>query len=114
MKTFAEFEILGRVGKITPAGPALKIAIAADYGRRDDQGDWQQNTYWNTVTVFSEKTVAWLRDNLSTGDLVLARGTLRDHSYEKDGATLYSTTFAATSVDRLAKKAAGDHRDDED
>lgn len=40
MKTFAEYQIIGRVGNITPAGSTLKVSIAAEYGRKNDKGDW--------------------------------------------------------------------------
>ena len=41
MKTFAEFQIIGRVGNVTAAGPTLKVSIAADYGRKNDKGEWE-------------------------------------------------------------------------
>lgn len=40
MKTFAEYQIIGRVGRIIPAGPTLKVSVGADYGRRNDKGEW--------------------------------------------------------------------------
>ena len=101
MKTFAEYQIIGRVGSITPVGSALKVSIAADYGRRNDRGEWDSKPYWNTVTLFNEATVNWARDNLSQGDLVHVRGTMRETSYEKNGETRYGMTLAADQFDRL-------------
>lgn len=104
MKTFAEYQILGRIGKITAAGNTLKISIASEYGRRDDKGEFQSKPFWNTVTIFREATVKWITANVATGDLVMARGTLRETSYEKDGITNYGITLAAEDFTRLAQK----------
>ena len=104
MKTIAEYQIIGRVGTITPVGSTLKVSIAADYGRKNDRGEWDSKPYWNTVTLFNETTVKWARDNLGPGDLVHVRGTLRETSYEKDGETRYGMTLAADQFDRLIAK----------
>lgn len=31
MKTFAKYQIIGRVGRIIPAGPTLKVSVGVDY-----------------------------------------------------------------------------------
>lgn len=100
MRTFAEFQIIGRVGKIKEVGTTLRVSIAAEYGRRDDRGDFQSKPYWNEVTLFNENVIKWARDNVQTGDLVHARGTLRQTQWEtKDGETEYGITLAAESFD---------------
>ena len=104
MKTFAEFQIIGRVGNVTPAGSTLKVSIAADYGRKNDKGEWEARPYWNTVTLFNDNTVRWAKDNLGQGDLVHARVTIRETSYDKDGETRYGVTLAADQFDRLVAK----------
>lgn len=104
MKTFSEYQIFGRVGNITPAGSTLKVSIAADYGRKNEKGEWEGKPYWNTVTIFNENTVRWAKVNLGTGDLVHARGTIRETSYEKDGETRYGVTLAAEQFDLLCSK----------
>ena len=38
MRGTAEFLIIGRVGKITKVGKALKVNIASDYPQRQDDG----------------------------------------------------------------------------
>ena len=96
MKTFAEFQIIGLIGNVTPAGPTLKVSVAADYGRKNDKGEWEGKPFWNIVK--------WARDNLGQGDLVHARGTIRETSYDKDGETRYGVTLAADQFDRLAAK----------
>lgn len=39
MKTIAEYQVIGHVGKITPVSAALKLPVAADYGRKNDRGE---------------------------------------------------------------------------
>ena len=108
MRTFAEFQIIGRVGKIKEVGTTLRVSIAAEYGRRDDKGDFQSNPYWNEVTLFNEKVIKWAKANIAAGDLVHTRGTVRQTKWEKDGEAQYGMTFAADDFDLLMKKQAGD------
>ncbi|MGY6697718.1 MAG: single-stranded DNA-binding protein [Roseinatronobacter sp.] len=104
MQTFAEFQIIGRIGKITQAGSTLKISVAADYGKRAEDGSWDSKPFWNTVTVFNDKTVSWIKANVDVGDLVHTRGTIRETSYDKDGTTQYGVTLAGDQFSLLAKK----------
>ena len=103
MRGTAEFQTIGRVGRIAEVGSTLKINIASDYPRKNDQGDWDDNTHWNTVTIFNERTIAWIRKNVAIGDLVHARGRLRNGSYEKDGQTVYTVDLITTEFLMLAK-----------
>ena len=105
MRTFSEFQIIGHVGKVRSVGPTLRVDIAADYGRKDDAGQFQSNPYWNEVTLFNDRVIAWARDTLKPGDLVHARGTIRQTRWDKDGQTVYGVTLAAEDLDLLAAKA---------
>ena len=105
MRTFSEFQIIGHVGKVKAVGPTLRIDIAADYGRKDEAGEYKSNPYWNEVTLFNERVISWARENVSKGDLVHVHGTLRQTKYEKDGQTVYGVTLAADDFDLLAAKA---------
>lgn len=106
MKTHAEFQIIGVVGKLIAAGSTLKVSVTADYGKRDANGEYQQKPYWNTVTIFDERTATWIRENVTPGDMVHTRGTLRETSYEKGGETVYGMTLAANQFDLIRKKPA--------
>lgn len=106
MKTFAEFQIIGHVGRVKKVGPTLRVDVAAEYGRKDEAGEFKPKPYWNEVTIFAEGAIAWVQANVKKGDLVHARGTLRQTSYEKDGQTIYGVTLAAEDFSRLAAKAA--------
>lgn len=105
MRTFSEFQIIGHVGKVKAVGPTLRVDLAADYGRKDEKGEYQSNPYWNEVTLFNERVIAWAKENVKPGDLVHARGTLRQTRYEKDGQAIYGVTLAAEDFDLLAAKA---------
>ncbi|MEM7242324.1 MAG: single-stranded DNA-binding protein [Pseudomonadota bacterium] len=95
----AEFNITGRIGKITPAGNTLKVSIASEYGKKDKNGEFQSNPFWNTVTIFSERRIDWINKNCEPGDIVETDGTIRDTSYEKNGETVYTVTLAADRFD---------------
>lgn len=105
MNTFAEFQCLGRVGKIKQVGNVMIVSVAAEYGKRDATGDFQSNTFWNDVTIFKESTAKWISENINPGDLVHTRGTIRSTQYEKgNGEKAYGTTLAASEFSLLAKK----------
>ena len=105
MKTFAEFQIIGHVGKVKQVGATLRVDVAAEYGRKDEGGEFRSKPYWNEVTLFNERVIAWARDTLKPGDLVHARGTVRQTRWDKDGQTVYGVTLAAEDLDLLAAKA---------
>ena len=103
MRTFAEFQIIGRVGNIKDVGNTLRVSIAADYGRKDDRGEYQSKPYWNEVTLFNENVIKWAKDNVQKGDTVHARGTMRQTQWENNsGGTEYGTTLAAEAFDNFS------------
>ena len=103
MRGTAEFQTIGRIGRIAEVGTTLKINIASDYPRKQEDGTWDDNTHWNTATVFNERTIKWIKDKCKLGDLVHARGRLRQGSYEKDGETIYTTDLITEDFLLLAK-----------
>ena len=108
MNMIAEFTIIGRVGKINKLNGVTKLSIASQYPRKDDKGEWNSNTHWNTVSIFSETTQKWIANTLEAGDIVHTTGRMREASYQKDGETVYTQEIVATQVNRLAKKADDD------
>ncbi len=74
---------------------------------KQDDGSWDDNTHWNTVTVFNERTIEWIKANTKPGDLVHVRGRIRNGSYEKDGDTVYTTDLITTEFLLLAKHQPG-------
>lgn len=113
MRGTAEFQVIGRIGRVAEVGSTLKINIASDYPRRNEDGGWDANTHWNTVTIFNERTIDWINGNCQPGDLVHARGRLRNGSYEKDGQTIYTVDLVTTEFLLLAKHQPKDLVEDD-
>ncbi|MBB4200883.1 hypothetical protein CCR94_00955 [Rhodoblastus sphagnicola] len=99
----AEFQIIGRVGKIKKVGSTLRVTIAASYPYKDDHGDWQERTRWNEITIFQDARKGYVQRNILTGDLIRAVGMLEQTSWEKDGETVYGVTLACEQIGRLCK-----------
>ena len=100
MQNIAEFQIIGRIGKIDAAKDVTHISVAANYTRRDGD-EWKTDTHWNRVTLFGK-----VRDRLAkadTGDLVRVTGRVRQSSYEAEGATRYGVDMIADGFAVLAK-----------
>ena len=102
MKNIAEFTIIGRVGAIKTLGKAVRVTIASNYQLKDERGAWQEDTYWNEVTVFSPTTQSYIAEHITKGDLVHVRGRLRQRSYERNGSRVYTIDLVANSFGRLA------------
>ena len=106
MKNFAEFDILGRVGKIETLSGATRISIASNYSRKQDDGQYADDPHWNTVVVFSESTRRYVGEHVAKGDLVLARGRIRESRWEKDGETRYGVDLLCFDFARLSSRQA--------
>jgi len=56
---------------------------------------------WNTITVFAERTIGWITDNCTPGDLVHARSRIRNGFYRRSTLPILSprssTSSSATS-----------------
>jgi single-stranded DNA-binding protein len=105
MKNLAEFQILGRVGKVAKVGAATKVDIAANYARKNKEGDWQDDPHWNSVTIFDEFIAKYVNDEIGKGDLVLARGRIRQNRYDKNGQTIFTVDLFCYDFSRLSKAA---------
>jgi single-strand DNA-binding protein len=102
MKTFAEFQILGRIGKVREVGQTTRVSICANYGFKDRNGDTKDRPYWNEVTIWSESVRKYIGDYAKPGDLVVARGTLKQGSFEKDGEKVYTVDLNCDDFSILA------------
>jgi single-strand DNA-binding protein len=112
MKNLAEFLILGRVGTVKQVGTATKVDIAADYARKNKDGEWHDDTHWNSITVFDESIANYVNGQIGKGDLVLARGRVRQNRFEKEGQTVFVVDLLCSDFSRLAK--ASDHSNSDD
>lgn len=108
MNTFARFETFGHIGNITTVGKTLKIRVAHTFSRKNDRGEYDNTTRWNTYTIFKDSRAKWARENLRPGDLVRLEGEYFEDSYDKDGETIYGVTFACSQIDLLCPKAMRD------
>ena len=102
MRNIAEFQIIGRVGKVKEVGSTLWVSICANYPVKDKNGEWQDNPHWNEVVIFQEGAQGYVTKHVNAGDLVFARGRLRQGSYEKEGETRYTVDLICTDFSRLA------------
>lgn len=110
MQNIAEFQIIGRIGKIDTKDKVTYMSVAANYRRKDGE-EWVDDTHWNNVTLFSK--VAARVGKMTTGDLVHVRGRVRQNRYDKDGQTQFNVDLIADSIARLAKvgEDSDDHQD---
>ena len=101
-----DFNINGRVGKITPLNGVLKVSIASTISYKDKQTQKREyDARWNTITIFDDHTAKYIVENITPGDLVQAKGDVYDHNYQKNDETIYTTVLNCRSFVRLAKKA---------
>jgi single-strand DNA-binding protein len=106
MKTFAEFQILGRIGKIREVGKTTRVSICANYAYKDRNGDTKDRPYWNELTIWSDSARKYVRDYAKAGDLVMARGILKQSSFEKNGETVYTVDLNCDDFSILASAKA--------
>ena len=96
------------VGKINKLNGVTKVSIASQYPRKDENGEWDNNTHWNTISVFKESTQNWIENNLSAGDIIHTTGRLREASYQKNSETVYTQELVSTQLNRIAAKTDSD------
>lgn len=80
MKNITEFTIIGRIGKIDSLNGATRLSITSNYRRKQDDGAFADDLHWNSVVVFSEPTRRYIGEHVAKGDLVMARGRVRQSS----------------------------------
>ena len=119
MRGKAAFSIEGLVGSVKTVGKTRKISIAVDASYKNDAGEWQKRTIWNTVTVFEDRMVEWIDSDLTKGDMVSVDGHMGENNYKNaKGDIVYTVDLTARRFERLATKAQLDstrnQNDDED
>lgn len=101
----ASFEIIGRVGAVKTFDAVVRISIAANASYKKD-GQWQDRTDWNEVTIFDKSTRKYVAETFAKGDYVRAVGTLRQNVYEKNGERIYTTDLVVEAISRQPRKKA--------
>jgi hypothetical protein len=99
----ATFEIIGRVGQIKTGNGVVRVSIATNASFKKN-GEWQDRTIWNEVSVFDESARNYVAKTFIKGDYVRAAGTIRQNSYEKDGEHRYTTDLAVVEISRAPSK----------
>ena len=105
MMNIAEFTILGRVGKIKPFDGKTNVTICANYSFRNREGERDSAAHWNEVTIFAEATRDYIAKYAKEGDLVIARGRIKQTSFTRNGSTVYGVDLLADEFSILAPKA---------
>ena len=111
MRNIAEFRIIGRVGRIEVLDKVAYINVAANYGRKVN-GEWQDDTPWNRVTVFG-KGIERVQ-KMGSGDLVHITGRVRQTQYDRQGETVYGVDLIADAFATLAYNGKPAEDDGED
>ena len=50
MINFAKFEIIGRIGEIDARPKVTLLSVCANYRRKGDDNEWQEDSHWNRVS----------------------------------------------------------------
>ncbi|SEF14919.1 Single-strand binding protein family protein [Rhizobiales bacterium GAS191] len=103
MRNIAEFQIIGRVGQIKTVGSTVRVSLAANYPFKDKAGEWKDSTHWNEVTIFQDSMRGYVQKHLGKGDLVHARGRIKQNSYVKDNETRFTVDLICMEISRLAQ-----------
>ena len=101
----AEFTILGRVGKIKPFHGKTSVTICANYSFRNRDGERDSAAHWSEVTIFAKATRDDIAKYAKEGDVVIARGRIKQTSFTRNGATVYGVDLLADEFSILAPKA---------
>lgn len=105
MFDIAEFNIIGRIGKIKEFDSIVRVSIASNASYKDTTtGDWVDRVYWNEVAIFDIGTRNYVTKNMNAGDYVRARGIIRQNNFEKNGEKVFKTDLIVESFSRLPVK----------
>ena len=105
MFDFAQFHIVGRVGKVKPFEKMTRVSIAVNSSYKE-KGEWVDRADWNEVVIFDSPTCKFVEQNVKPGDVVRCEGRLRQSKYERNGETTYTTELIVESFHRQPKKKA--------
>lgn len=108
MRTFAKFEIIGRVGTVDARGNVTHVSIAANYRRKDEADGWVDEAWWNRVTIFGDHDRRFIAERVARGDLVRVVGRMRDGEYERDGERVFTVDRIVDEFDLLAPRGEAD------
>ena len=116
MRNIAEFQIIGRVGVVKKVGSTTHVTIASNYSYKDEGGEWRDDPHTGMRSSSSRPPPhGTFEKYIGKGDLVHARGRVRQNTYERDdGERVFTVDLICNDFSRLAQAADnrdGEHRD---
>lgn len=106
--------LIGRLGRdpemrYTPSGAAVaRFSLATDEGRKDQQGNWQNETTWHNIVVWNQSAER-AAESLKKGNLVYVEGKISIRNWEdKEGQKRTSYEIVAFVFRNLTAKASGE------
>jgi len=66
-------------------------------GNEDGLGHRLNKAVKVSIAAVFDDQAAWIKENVSKGQPVVAEGRINNSSYEKDGETVYTTDLVATT-----------------
>jgi hypothetical protein len=98
-RRFIAFQLApgGRIGCESDRGSDYRRCFGAGCGARG-----QAVTYWNEVVIFSDNLQTYIGRHIGKGDLVHARGRIRQSRFERNGETVYTVDLICNQFARLA------------
>jgi single-stranded DNA-binding protein len=78
----------GHIGKNREVRQTTRVSICANYGFKDRNGEIKDRPYWNAI--WSNSARKYVCDYARPGDLVVARGTLKQESFERNDENVYT------------------------
>lgn len=103
--------ILGNLGRdpelrYTNTGkPVATLSIATSSRRKNQSGQWEDETQWHRVTVLGDQA-EWVAQKLTKGRTVYVEGALRYGSYEKQGVRIPTVEIVASHIEPFGPKKA--------
>ena len=107
--------IVGNVGadpdvRDTKSGQIVNLRVATTDSRKNQQGQYEDETEWHRITVFG-KTAEAMAQYCKKGNKVYVEGRIKQSKYQdkKDGTEKISVEIIATDV-QLLNRIDGDHK----
>lgn len=102
--------LIGNLGRdaetrFTPSNVEVtNFSIATTYGRKDQSGNWTDETTWHNVAAFNLSD--FYKNSLRKGAKVYVEGRINTREYEKDGQKKYYTEIIANQIIPLDPREA--------
>ena len=114
MKTFAAFQSFAVSASCSwSSADDARFDLVPTTPSKSRSGETKDRPYWNEISIWSESARKYVRDYAKPGDLVVARGTLKQGSFEKDGEKVYTVDLNCDDFSILASAKTDKSDNDE-